>query len=78
MCGNLWIVSRLWLGLRKITRKFDVVSGLRLGVLAVWLGWCGVLVGLCELLTRSKLVIKSLRGGAMNPFGLRHTILRSH
>ena len=27
MCRNLWIVSRLWLGLRKITRKFDVVSG---------------------------------------------------
>lgn len=43
-----------------------------------WLGWRGVLVGLCELLARSKLVIKSLIGGGMNPFDLRHIIQRSH
>nr|DAS16554.1 MAG TPA: hypothetical protein [Caudoviricetes sp.] len=47
---------------------------------ASYVGLAGVcaLVGLCELLTRSKLVIKSLIGGAMNPLGLRHTILQSH
>ena len=48
-------------------------------VLAMW-AWLGrdALVGLCELLARSKLVIKSLIGGAMNPLGSRHTILQSH
>lgn len=48
-------------------------------VLAMW-AWleCGALVGLCELLTRSKLAIKYLIGGAMNPLGSRHTILQSH
>nr|DAO27905.1 MAG TPA: hypothetical protein [Caudoviricetes sp.] len=50
MRGN---VMGLWL--RKITRKFNVPSDLRVGVLAV-LAWLAcVLVGLCELLTRSKL-----------------------
>ena len=67
MRGILWIVSGSRLGLRKITRKFDVVSGLCVSVLAVWLGWFGVLVGLCELLTRSKLVIKSLIGRGYEP-----------
>jgi len=42
MRGILWIVSGSRLGLRKITRKFDVVSGLCVSVLAVWawLVWC--------------------------------------
>lgn len=54
-------------------------TGLCVGVLAMW-AWleCDALVGLCELLTRSKLAIKYLIGGAMNPLGLRHTILQSH
>lgn len=55
MCGNLWIVSRSRLGLQKITRKFDVLSCFCVSVLAM-LAWLAcVLVGLCELLTRSKL-----------------------
>lgn len=65
--------------LRKITRQLMCL------VVFVWrasyVGLAGVcaLVGfVCELLTRSKLVIKSLIGGAMNPLGLRHTILQSH
>nr|DAF49460.1 MAG TPA: hypothetical protein [Siphoviridae sp. ctI8Q15] len=41
--------------LRKITRQFNMPSGLCVGVLAM-LAWLAcVLVGLCELLTRSKL-----------------------
>lgn len=42
MRGKLWIVSRSRLGLRKITRKFDVVSCFCVSVLAVlaWLAWC--------------------------------------
>ena len=41
--------------LRKITRQFNVPSGLCVGVLAI-LAWLAcVLVGLCELLARSKL-----------------------
>lgn len=54
--------------------------GLCVGVLAMWARLeCDALVGLCELLARSKLAIKSLiGGGAMNPLGLRHTILQSH
>nr|DAR91273.1 MAG TPA: hypothetical protein [Caudoviricetes sp.] len=65
--------------LRKITRQFNVSIGLCVGVLAMWARLeCDALVGLCELLARSKLAIKSLIGGAMNPLGLRHTILQSH
>ena len=65
MRGKLWIVSRSRLGLRKITRKFNALSCLCVGVLAV-LAWLAcVLVGLCELLTRSKLAIKSLIGGGL-------------
>ena len=64
--------------LRKITRQFNVPSDLCVGVLAM-LAWLAcVFVGLCELLTRSKLAIKSLIGGAMNPLGLHHTILQPH
>ena len=42
--------------LRKITRQFNVPSGLCVSVLAMW-AWLGrdALVGLCELLARSKL-----------------------
>lgn len=42
--------------LRKITRQFNVPSALCVGVLAMWV-WleCDALVGLCELLARSKL-----------------------
>lgn len=52
--------------LRKITRQFNVASGLCVGVLAMW-AWLGrdALVGLCELLARSKLAIKSLIGGGL-------------
>nr|DAR31250.1 MAG TPA: hypothetical protein [Caudoviricetes sp.] len=50
--------------LRKITRQFNVPSGLCVGVLAMLAWLVCALVGLCELLTRSKLAIKSLiRGG---------------
>lgn len=51
--------------LRKITKQFNVPSDLCVGVLAI-LAWLAcVLVGLCELLTRSKLAIKSLIGGGL-------------
>ena len=48
-------VSGSRLGLRKITRKFDVVSGLRVGVLAVW-AW---LVWVCWLVCVSYLLDQS-------------------
>lgn len=43
-------------------------SGLCVGVLAMWARLeCDALVGLCELLARSKLAIKSLIGGGYEP-----------
>ena len=53
--------------LRKITRKFNVPSGLCVVVLAMLAWLVCVLVGLCELLARSKLAIKSLRGRGYEP-----------
>ena len=53
--------------LRKITRQFNVPSGLCVGVLAMLAWLVCVFVGLCELLTISKLAIKSLIGGGYEP-----------
>ena len=53
--------------LRKITRQFNVPSGLCVCASYVGLADVCALVGLCELLTRSKLAIKSLIGGGYEP-----------
>ena len=53
--------------LRKITRQFNVPSGLCVSVLAMW-AWLGRGALVCVvLLARSKLVIKSLRGMGYEP-----------
>lgn len=54
-------------------------SGLCVGVLAMlaWLACVRWLVCVSCLLDQSQLKIFD-KGGAMNPLGLRHTILQSH
>ena len=67
--------------LRKITRQFNVPSGLCVGVLAMlaWLACVRWLVCVSCLLDQSQLkIFDKKRGGAMNPHGLRHTILQPH